>query len=156
MAFIRFVRLAPAAVLACGALLLTNGSPPAAAQVRAPAEVTAPAVTALPGRADDEQLALDTLDEVVRGDFAAVSARFDATLRHQASPEALAQAWKDYQEQYGPYRSHGDPRQVTSVHGSVVNVPLHMEKGTGEFRITVNEGGHLIGLYFLRTGIPVP
>ncbi|WP_407835665.1 DUF3887 domain-containing protein [Streptomyces sp. DSM 116496] len=158
---VRFVRLAPAAVLASGALLLTNGSLPAAAQLRAPAEVTAPeitapAVTALPGRADDERPALDTLDEVVRGDFAAVSARFDETLRHQASPEALAQAWKDYQERYGPYRSHGDPRQVTSVHGSVVNVPLHMEKGTGEFRVTFNEGGHLIGLYFLRTGIPVP
>ncbi|MCX5128178.1 DUF3887 domain-containing protein [Streptomyces sp. NBC_00347] len=153
---VRFVRLAPAAVLASGAMLLTNGSLPAAAQVRAPAEVTAAAVTALPARADDERLALDTLDEVVRGDFAAVSARFDGTLRHQASPEALAQAWKDYQEQYGPYRSHGDPRQVTSVHGSVVNVPLHMEKGTGEFRVTFNEGGHLIGLYFLRTGIPVP
>ncbi|MCM1965231.1 DUF3887 domain-containing protein [Streptomyces sp. G1] len=153
---VRFVRLAPAAVLASGAMLLTNGSLPAAAQVRAPAEITAAAVTALPARADDERLALDTLDEVVRGDFAAVSARFDGTLRHQASPEALAQAWKDYQEQYGPYRSHGDPRQVTSVHGSVVNVPLHMEKGTGEFRVTFNEGGHLIGLYFLRTGIPVP
>lgn len=152
----RSARLAPAAVVASGALLLTNGFLPAAAQARAPAEVTAPTVTALPVRADDERLALDTLDEVVRGDFAAVTARFDETLRHQASPEALAQAWKDYQEQYGPYRSHGDPHQVTSVHGSVVNVPLHMEKGTGEFRVTFNEGGHLIGLYFLRTGIPVP
>ncbi|WP_327256694.1 DUF3887 domain-containing protein [Streptomyces sp. NBC_01244] len=153
---VRFVRLLPAAVLASGVLLLANGALPAAAQVRAPAEVTAPAVTALPGQADDERLALDALDEVVRGDFAAVSARFDETLRHQASPEALAQSWKDYQEQYGPYRSHGDPRQVTSVHGSVVNVPLHMENGTGEFRVTVNEGGRLIGLFFLRTGIPVP
>ncbi|MCJ0869471.1 DUF3887 domain-containing protein [Streptomyces sp. AP-93] len=155
------LRLVPAVVLASGALLLTNGSLPAAAQVRAvqvrvAAEVTAPALTALAGQADDERLALDTLDEVVRGDFAAVSARFDETLRHQASPEALAQSWKDYQEQFGPYRSHGDPQQVTSVHGSVVNVPLHMENGTGDFRVTINEGGHLIGLYFLRAGIPIP
>lgn len=154
---VRLLRLAPAAVLASGALLLTNGSlPAAAAQVRVPLEVTAPAVAALPGQADDERLALDTLDEVVRGDFTAVSARFDETLRHQASPEALAQSWKDYQEQFGPYRSHGDPSQVASVQGSVVNVPLHMEKGAGEFRVTFDEGGHLIGLYFLRTGIPVP
>lgn len=170
---LRFVRLAPAAVLASGAVLLTNGALPATAEVRVPAPVTALPARALPatalpatalpatalpgqGQADDERLALDTLDDVVRGDFAAVSARFDGTLRHQASPEALAQAWKDYQEQYGPYRSHGDPRQVTSVHGSVVNVPLHMENGTGEFRVTINEGGRLIGLYFLRAGVPVP
>lgn len=152
----RLVRLVPAVLLASGAVLLTNGSLPAGAQVRGPAEVSAPAVTALPGQADDERRALETLDEVVRGDFAAVSARFDETLRHQASPETLAQSWKDYQEQFGSYRSHGDPQQVTSVHGSVVNVPLRMEKGAGDFRVTFNEGGHLVGLYFLRTGIPIP
>lgn len=154
--FARFVRLVPAAVLASGAMLLTNGALPAAARVHVPAEVAAAAVTALPAQADDEQLALETLDEVVRGDFAAVAARFDETLRHQATPEALAQSWKDYQEQFGPYRSHGDPQQVTSVQGSVVNVPLRMEKGAGEFRVTFDDGGQLIGLYFLRTGIPVP
>lgn len=155
--FVRLVRLVPAVLLASGAVLLTNGSLPAAARTGVPVEVTAPAVpAALPGQADDERLALDTLDEVVRGDFAAVSARFDETLRHQATPEALAQSWKDYQEQFGPYRSHGDPQQVTSVHGSVVTVPLQMENGAGDFRVTFNEGGHLIGLYFLRTGVPVP
>lgn len=157
----RFVRLVPAAVLACGALLLTTGSPPAAARAGAPAGVMAPAATALPGapslpgQADDEQLALDTLDEVVRGDFAAVSDRFDETLRHQASPEVLARSWKDYQEQFGLYQSHGDPEQVASVQGAVVNVPLHMADGTGEFRVTFDDDGQLIGLYFLRTGIPV-
>ncbi|WP_328302585.1 DUF3887 domain-containing protein [Streptomyces sp. NBC_00435] len=160
--FARIVRTVPAALLASSAVLLTNGSPASSAQEPAPAAVTAPAgvlaAAAVPvaARTDDEQLALDTLDEVVRGDFTAVSGRFDETLRHQASPELLARSWQDYQEQFGPYRSHGDPRQVASVQGTVVNVPLNMAKRPGEFRVTFNEDGLLTGLFFLRTGIPVP
>lgn len=151
----RFLRMVPAVVLASSAVLLTN-VPSATAVV--PAMV--PAAMAVAARADeqqdDKQLALDALDEVVRGDFDAVSGRFDETLRLMASPELLARSWQDYQEQFGPYLSHGEPQQVSSVQGIVVNVPLRMTKQPGEFRVTFNETGHLTGLYFLRTGIPVP
>ncbi|WP_371619173.1 DUF3887 domain-containing protein [Streptomyces sp. NBC_00454] len=147
----RFVRIVPAVVLASSAVLLTNVSP---------ATATVPAAMTVAARADDQQddkqLALDALDEVVRGDFDAVSGRFDETLRLMASPELLARSWQDYQEQFGPYLSHGDPQQVASAQGIVVNVPLRMTKKPGEFRVTFNEAGHLTGLYFLRTGIPVP
>lgn len=147
----RFLRIVPAVLLASSAVLLTNVHP-ATAMVPAPMTVAA--------RADDQQdykrLALDALDEVVRGDFDAVSGRFDETLRLTASPELLARSWQDYQEQFGPYLSHGKPQQVASVQGIVVNVPLRMTKQPGEFRVTFNETGHLTGLYFLRTGIPVP
>lgn len=155
----RLVQVVPAAVLASSALLLASGSTPGVAQAHAPAEaarVMAPAAMTVPARADDERLALDTLDEVVRGDFTAVSDRFDETIRHQASPESLATSWKDYQEQFGTYRSHGDPQQVASLQGTVVNVPLRMAKQPGEFRVTFAEDGRLTGLYFLRTGVPVP
>ncbi|WP_405486195.1 DUF3887 domain-containing protein [Streptomyces sp. NBC_00096] len=143
-------------MLVSGAVLLTNGSPAGPAQVRGPAAVMAPAAMAVPAPADDKQLALDVLDEVVRGDFTAVSGRFDETLRHPAPAELLARSWKEYQEEFGAYRSHGEPQQVASVQGTVVNVPLHMAKEPGEFRVTFNEEGHLTGLFFLRTGIPVP
>ncbi|MET9463890.1 DUF3887 domain-containing protein [Streptomyces sp. NPDC006544] len=150
-----FVRTVPAALLASGAVLLTNGSLAGRAHEHVPAAAVVPAAMTVPSPADDKQLALDTLDEVVRGDFTAVSNRFDETLRHQASPELLARSWQDYQKEFGSYRAHEDPQQVASVQGTVVNVPLRMAKKSGEFRVTFNDDRQLTGLYFLRTGIPV-
>lgn len=152
----RAVLVVPAAMLASHALLLTSGSMPGATPAYAAAAVVAPAVTTVPAQPDDKQLALDTLDEVVRGNFTAVSARFDESVRQEASPEFLAKSWKDYQETFGRYQSHGDPEQVETGSGVVVNVPLRMAKQPGEFRVTFNEDGRLMGLYFLRAGVPVP
>ncbi|MFD3540412.1 DUF3887 domain-containing protein [Streptomyces sp. NPDC058662] len=114
--------------------------------------VLRPAVPALP---DYERLALDTLDEVLSDDFAAVSARFDEELREQASPEFLATSWEDYQQAFGAYRSHGEPEQVRTGAQTVVTVPLRMARQPGEFRVAFNGDGQITGLYFLRPGVPV-
>lgn len=142
-----------AALLASGAVTLLPGS-----------HVTLPGVTyaahasgfRAPAAPDYDRLALDTLDEVLRDDFAAVSARFDEALRSQASPEFLAKSWKDYQEAFGAYQSHGNPEQVPFSEGTVVRVPLRMAERPGEFRVTFDGDGQITGLYFLRAGVPVP
>ncbi|MET9322756.1 DUF3887 domain-containing protein [Streptomyces sp. NPDC003038] len=152
----RLVLVVPAAMLASHALFPANGSVLGVTQAHAAAEVAAPAVMTVPAQPNYDQLALDTLNEVVQGDFTAVSARFDEAIRQQASPEFLAKSWKDYQETFGRYQSHGDPQQVVSSSGIVVNVPLRMAKQPGEFRVTFNEDGRILGLHFLRTGVPVP
>ncbi|MFD7031430.1 DUF3887 domain-containing protein [Streptomyces sp. NPDC059917] len=150
----RLVLFVPAAVLAAQAPLLTSAYALDAPQ-RPLTAASAPAPVQAPPQ-DDAQPALDALDEVVRGDFTAVSARFDETLRRQASPELLARSWQDYQRAFGSYRSHGDPVQSTSGDQSVVRVPLDMAKQPGEFRITFAQDGQVTGLYFLRAGVPVP
>ncbi|MEU8438464.1 DUF3887 domain-containing protein [Streptomyces sp. NPDC029216] len=144
-------RLRSAAVVtaAVGALFAVNGATVAAAGAAAPAAVT------VPSRPSYEQLALDTLDEVVKGDFTAVSARFEAALRRQASPQVLEKSWQTYQAEFGRYVSHGAPRQVALGAGTVVSVPLTMAERPGEFRVTFDEDGLLVGLYFLRVGVPV-
>ncbi|WP_330335367.1 DUF3887 domain-containing protein (plasmid) [Streptomyces sp. NBC_00536] len=150
----RLVLLVPAAVLATQAPLLTSASAlDATPQTQTQAH---PAATAPAQPQDDKQLALDTLDEVVQGNFTAVSARFTEPLRPQAPPELLAKSWQDYQQAFGSYQSHGDPTQVTSGDQTVVSVPLQMAKQPGEFRVTFNNNGQLTGLFFLRTGVPVP
>ncbi|MFH7599026.1 DUF3887 domain-containing protein [Streptomyces racemochromogenes] len=110
----------------------------------------------MPGEPSYRQPALDALGEVVRGDFAAVSARFAPALRRQASPQVLERSWQAYVREFGRYRAHGEPRQTGSAAGTVVRVPLRMEKGPGEFRVTYDGNGLLVGLYFLRAGVPVP
>lgn len=152
----RLVRTLSAVMLASSALILANGSVPGMAQAHAATEAPVPWAVTVPAQANYRQLALDTLDEVVQGDFAAVSARFDESIRQQVSPELLATSWKDYQAAFGRYQAHGGPRQVASRSGVVVDVPLRMAKHPGEFRVTFNKDGHIIGLYFLRTGVPVP
>lgn len=160
----RLIRGLAVATVASSALFLApSGAASGVTQTHPHLGVTAPGtgdvgpltVTA-PGRPDDKQLALDTLAEVIHGDFTAVSSRFDEAMRQAASPAVLEESWKSYQAEFGEYRSHGEPQQVASDHGTVVNVPLRMAKHPGEFRVTFDEGGHLLGLYFLRPGVPIP
>lgn len=141
------VRGTAVAVLAATALLGAAAASPAVP--RDPSPVVAAAQPSY------GQPALDTLAEVVRGDFTAVSARFAPQLRSQASPEVLAKSWKAYEGAFGGYVSHGEPRQTETASGTVVNVPLRMADRPGEFRVTFDDGGRLIGLYFLRVGVPV-
>lgn len=146
------VRSAVVAVAAAAALcVVADGSALGAVRpAAAAAEVTAPA------RDSYARPALDTLDEVVRGDFDAVWARFGTELRQQVTPEALRQSWDAYRAEFGPYVSHGDPRQTAMAAGTVVSVPLRMAKQPGEFRVTFGTDGRLTGLWFLRPGVPLP
>ncbi|MFJ6717993.1 DUF3887 domain-containing protein [Streptomyces sp. NPDC091259] len=148
--------VAPAALLASQAVLPIGGFVTGATPAHAAEGLAVPAAVTLPARPDYERLAVATLDDVTRGDFAAVSARFDEALRGQASAEFLAKSWNDYEKAFGPFESHGDPKQVASGNGNVVDVPLHMAKRPGDFRVTFNTHGQIVGLFFLRTGVPVP
>ncbi|MGW1517271.1 DUF3887 domain-containing protein [Streptomyces sp. NPDC002287] len=149
-----YASLRCAAVAAAAVALISVAAGPSAAL--APDAVPAGAVATAARGPSYERPALDTLAEVVRGDFSAVTARFDPALRRQVSPQVLEQSWAAYQAQFGRYVSHGKPRQQDSGAGTVVSVPLRLAKGPGEFRVTFNGDGHMVGLYFLRAGVPVP
>ncbi|MBT2482365.1 DUF3887 domain-containing protein [Streptomyces sp. ISL-94] len=159
----RFIRSLTVATVASSALFVGNDAVLGVTQARASAEIVVPAAEVMlpravtvPRQPQYKQLALDTLAEVIQGSFTAVSSRFDEAMQQKVSPEALEQSWKSYQAEFGRYQSHGDPQQVASGSGTVVNVPLRMAKQPGEFRVTFNESGRITGLYFLRTGVPVP
>jgi hypothetical protein len=120
----------------------------------APPSGTAASTSATPGQ--DDQLALQTLDAIVRGDFNGATARFDPLLKEQLKPDGLATAWRTYQEQFGKYQSRGDPQDVARGDLTVVNVPLQMERMPGEFRVTFHPDTTVAGIYFLDAGVPVP
>ncbi|MEU7555386.1 DUF3887 domain-containing protein [Streptomyces sp. NPDC044571] len=147
------------ATLAACVLLPAGGSASAAVRSRAPAAVTAvtrPAGAVSPAQTPYDRIAVQTLDAIVSGDFTAATAHFDPTVRKLLTPEALAAAWKTYQATFGRYQSHGDPEDVARGDSTVVNVPLRMESQAGEFRLNFHKNGSIAGLWFLKTGVPIP
>jgi hypothetical protein len=114
---------------------------------------TAASPTAAPSQ--DDQLALQVLDAVVRGDFDAATARFDPYMKGKLPPPDLSAAWTTYQEAFGKYQSHGGPQDVPLGDLTVVNIPLQMERQPGEFRVTFHPDQTVAGLWFLKPGTPV-
>jgi len=103
-----------------------------------------------------DQLALATLNDIVQGDDSAAAVNFDQTMQQKLPAAALGQAWTAYQQQFGPYQSHGDPQDVQRGDITVVNVPLQMQREPGQFRLSVHPDGTIAGLFFLKEGVPVP
>lgn len=141
--------------LAACALLLANGVALAAVQAHATTTVAGSASAATPAQTRYDRIALQTLDDIVKGNFTAATARFDATMRTQLPPATLATAWKTFQNQFGRYQSHGDPKDVAFGEFTAVKVPLRMERTPAEFRVTFHKDGSIASLFFLWTGAPV-
>jgi hypothetical protein len=102
-----------------------------------------------------DQLAMQMLDAIVAGDFAAVTAHFDPPMQQGLTPDALGSDWATYQQQFGPYQSHEDPQQVQRVDLIVVDIPLDMQLQPGDLRVAFHNGGTVAGLWLLRPGVPV-
>ncbi|MFE2968401.1 DUF3887 domain-containing protein [Streptomyces sp. NPDC059340] len=152
----RLSKFSFAVTVASSALVLVSG--PVSNAVPDPVDTAVVAPASAPSRTSFERLALKTLDQVVQGNFVAVSARFDESIRQEGNPAVLANAWKEYQNQlgFGRYQSHGEPRQVVSGDRTVVDIPLHMARQPGDFRVVFDRKGHIEGLWFLKKGVPVP
>lgn len=114
---------------------------------------SAPAATA--DEAPD-QVALSTLDEIVRGDYPGATADFNPTMQSLLPTEALQQSWGLYQQVFGAYQSHGAPENIQRGDITVVNVPLQMARRPGQFRLSVQPDGSVSSLTFLKEGVPVP
>ncbi|MGW7328159.1 DUF3887 domain-containing protein [Streptomyces sp. NPDC054840] len=141
--------------LATSALFPANGFALAAMQAHATPTVAGTAVAAAPAQSQYDRIAIQTLDDIVNGNFTAATAHFDATMRELLPPDALAGAWETYQDKFGPYQSHGDPQHVAFGEFTVANMPLRMEHQPGEFRVTFHKDGSIAGLLFLETGVPI-
>ncbi|MEW2140444.1 DUF3887 domain-containing protein [Streptomyces sp. NPDC005409] len=143
-------RAAAAAALAVGALLPVTGIAAAAAPAQAQTRTVA-----TPAQSRYDRITLQALDDIVKGTYTAATAHFDPRLAKLLPPDALAEAWETYQDEFGRYRSHGDPQDVAFGEFTVVNVPLRMERGPGEFRVTFHPDGSIAGLLFLKPGVPI-
>ncbi|UZG59627.1 DUF3887 domain-containing protein [Rhodococcus opacus] len=140
-------------IVAVAALTLSTGCTATTHTPEEPSTSTAaPATTTAPPSSYDEP-AVRTLDAIVRHDFAAATTDFDEPMRQ--TPERLEASWDSYQEQFGAYQQHGIPQQAALGDLTVVRVPLQLEHGLGEFRVTFHPDQSIGGLYFLQPGVPL-
>lgn len=103
-----------------------------------------------------DQVALTTLDEIVRGDYPAASAQFNPTLQKLLPTTALQESWDMYQRTFGAFQSHGEPETIPRDNVTIVNVPLQMQMRPGQFRLAVQPDGTISSVKFLKEGVPVP
>ena len=151
-------RYAPVVAVTVTLLALTgcgSGTDGATSSNTAASSSVEPSTTVAKEQLDQD--ALHILDYVTQGDFDSATAIFDEKLQESLTPQAMSATWDQYQRQFGPYQSHGDPQDVPRGDLTVVNVPLAMATMPGEFRVTFHNGdGTVAGIDFLETGVPVP
>lgn len=134
----------PAALAA--ALIATTGASHAAPQDVAPA--TAPATGA-------QQTALQLLDRLDAGDFAAVEASFTDEMRQQVPGDELRQVWSSLPQQLGAATGRGEPQMVEQDGFQVVMVPLMFERGVLLSQTAIDAQGKVAG-FLLQPAQPAP
>ncbi|MGW2647636.1 DUF3887 domain-containing protein [Streptomyces sp. NPDC001393] len=112
--------------------------------------------SAAPKPSKDDTVAVRMLDDIVKGHYRAATAHFDTDMRGHLPPDGLEKVWKSYQAHFGHYTSHGKPKDTKSGRYTVVSVPLRMQHGPGEFRVSFDSKGAVAGLFFLKPGVPIP
>jgi hypothetical protein len=101
-----------------------------------------------PGHAD--RLAVAVLNNLVVNKAEAAIADFTPAMARTLPAANLSQKWKRYQEVLGDYRSHGQPQDVAQGPLTVVNLPLAMAQKPGHLQVTVDQSGHIAGLFLLE------
>jgi hypothetical protein len=82
------------------------------------------------------------------GNFTAVEAKFDPTLKAHLTLPTLQNAWTTYQQMLGSYRNHSAPTFVRVGQLDVERVPVKMAHGPGDVSISFRPDGAMAGLAF--------
>ena len=96
------------------------------------------------------------VDNLAGGEFGAIVADFDPTMKEALSVSRLKNDWRTYQELLGEYRSRGRIEAVKKGALTVERVIITTANGTGEVRVTYHPDDTIAGLYFLKSGAPPP
>ncbi len=96
-------------------------------------------------------LALTVIDDQVHGRWAAITQRFDETMRAELTEEELAKGWAYLAKTAQVYKAHGEPvvhrdpdRDLT-----ITNTPLAFEGGEYVARVVFRDDRTIAGLFIL-------
>jgi Protein of unknown function (DUF3887) len=102
---------------------------------------------------DAGERALELLDDLADGRWAAVCARFNATVAAKLDAEGLAAVWAQVIGMVGACERRDAPQVFAAGDYAVVDVPLSFEAGERTARISYDREGRVAGLFFLPRGI---
>jgi hypothetical protein len=120
------------------------------------ATTSPPATATVSSSSNYARRAQTVVGELILGNYKAVRAQFNATMRASLSEQQLVVARTSFVATFGSFTSQGKPEVLKRGIVTVVNVPLTMEKGPAQARISFDADGTIAGLYLLRPGVPVP
>jgi hypothetical protein len=99
-------------------------------------------------------LARAFLDELVRGDLASATARFDATMSAALPADKLAAVWAQIQAQAGAFEQIGDPHEERGPTHTTVLVPCRFARAVLVAKIIFDNDEKLAGLFFVPAPSP--
>jgi hypothetical protein len=100
--------------------------------------------------------AVADLTAIQQDHCAQVETRLNDTMKTKLTAAEMCGGYQDFVAQFGSFVSHGAPTATAAVGDTVIRVSLRMSRRPGEFRITYDSQGKIAGLYFLRSGVPLP
>ncbi|HVO68486.1 MAG TPA: alpha/beta fold hydrolase, partial [Aggregatilineaceae bacterium] len=96
---------------------------------------------------DPQAVAQALVDNVLKGDFEAATADFDAAMQATLSANALKQGWQSVEQQVGAFQQQIGV-QTQQVQGyMVVVITLQFEKAALDVQVSVDAQGKVAGLY---------
>lgn len=131
--------------------------PAATARDHPAASAHANAIAGLAGAALIESCTARTnalIDNLERGDFAAATSNFDATMKANLGADKLGKFWKRVGSQAGALQDRGAPQNMMHEGHAVITLPLHFAKGDANAQVACDTDGQVAG-FFLRP-VPVP
>lgn len=99
-----------------------------------------------PQKVDAVALARTTLEQLVKGDYAAVVATFDEKVRQGLPEEKLRATWESIRTQFGAVRRIGEPRLASKGDFQIVLIPAELERSTFDIQFVYSTAGRLVGL----------
>jgi len=101
------------------------------------------------GATDAKTVAQEVATAFTRGDWAAATSRFDATMKAALPQSKLAETWNAVGAQAGGFKKQLGTRAEKAQGMDVVFVTCEFERAKVDVQVTVNPAGQVAGL-FLR------
>jgi fermentation-respiration switch protein FrsA (DUF1100 family) len=96
---------------------------------------------------DPQAVAQALVDNVLKGDFEAATADFDAAMQAALSADALKQGWQSLEQQVGAFQQQIGVRTQQVQGYTVVVITLQFEKAALDVQVSVDAQGKVGGLH---------
>lgn len=105
--------------------------------------------------ANAQQAAIQLLDRLDAGDYAAIESTFTDQMRQQVPADKLREVWESLPQQLGAAKGRGTPQTAEQDGYQVVMVPLMYEGGVILAQTAIDADGRVAG-FLLQPAQPAP
>lgn len=96
---------------------------------------------------DHQAKAMSVVEKLAAGDFAGITAMFDATMTSALPESTLRATWEGVMAQFGAFQRHGEPRTAQEMGFTAVYVPCTFERGALTAKVVFDDQGKIAGLF---------